>query len=246
MGLMPELVSCVEEDYGWLLPTDIQDEAIPLILGIRYILICYNSYNEVKIFLFIRRRRCNGSGRDRKRKDGYLMPFPIMRENRHLPIILFIAAFALPLIQLMHERLKFLQEETVAEKSSSPRVKKEIFSINAQDKDSSFEFTPTTQGFSCKVKLWQPCSISPRSIAFHYNDQIKADDPTLANASSWFGARATHGVKSGSHYYECRVDSLSPQPTCRVGWSTIASHLELGKDEHGNRQTNRIYDSARI
>jgi hypothetical protein len=146
MGLMPELVSCVEEDYGWLLPTDIQDEAIPLILGIRYILICYY---EVKIFLFIRRRRCNGSGRDRERKDGYLMPFSILRENRHLPIILFIAAFALPLIQLTHERLKFLQEETVAEKS-------EILSISAQDKDSSFEFTPTTQGFSCKVKLWQP------------------------------------------------------------------------------------------
>lgn len=33
MGLMPELIQCIEEEYGWLLPTDVQDEAIPLILG---------------------------------------------------------------------------------------------------------------------------------------------------------------------------------------------------------------------
>ena len=44
MGLMPELVSCVEEDYGWLLPTDIQDEAIPLILGLGTIDNLYNKY----------------------------------------------------------------------------------------------------------------------------------------------------------------------------------------------------------
>ena len=48
-------------------------------------------------------------------------------------------------------------------------------------------------------------------------------------------------MNSGSHYFECRVDSLSPQPTCRVGWSTIASHLELGKDEHGNRLTSATF-----
>jgi ATP-dependent RNA helicase DDX1 len=33
LGLLPELVYAVEEEAGWLLPTDIQDEAIPLILG---------------------------------------------------------------------------------------------------------------------------------------------------------------------------------------------------------------------
>lgn len=32
MGLMPELVDFVQS-IGWVLPTDIQDEAIPLILG---------------------------------------------------------------------------------------------------------------------------------------------------------------------------------------------------------------------
>lgn len=33
LGLCPELVRAVEVDLGWLLPTDVQDEAIPLILG---------------------------------------------------------------------------------------------------------------------------------------------------------------------------------------------------------------------
>lgn len=32
LGLMPELVRGVDE-LGWLLPSDVQDEAIPLILG---------------------------------------------------------------------------------------------------------------------------------------------------------------------------------------------------------------------
>lgn len=33
LGLMDELVTTVESDFGWIRPTDIQDEAIPLILG---------------------------------------------------------------------------------------------------------------------------------------------------------------------------------------------------------------------
>ena len=32
LGLLPELLKAID-DLGWLLPTDIQDEAIPLILG---------------------------------------------------------------------------------------------------------------------------------------------------------------------------------------------------------------------
>ena len=155
----------------------------------------------------------------------------------HIPLIdLIAAAFALPLIQLIHERLKFLQEETVADKSPSSIA---VVSINAQYKDSSFEFSPSEQGFSCKVI--ESFSLSTHLIICYHDDQIKAEDPAIASSSSWFGARATHGVNSGSHYFECRVDSLSPQPTCRVGWSTIASHLELGKDEHGNRLTNATF-----
>lgn len=33
LGLAPELIRAVKEDLGYLLPTNVQDEAIPLILG---------------------------------------------------------------------------------------------------------------------------------------------------------------------------------------------------------------------
>lgn len=32
LGLLPELLKAID-DQSWLLPTDVQDEAIPLILG---------------------------------------------------------------------------------------------------------------------------------------------------------------------------------------------------------------------
>lgn len=33
LGLLPELVRTIEDEFQWSLPTAIQDEAIPLILG---------------------------------------------------------------------------------------------------------------------------------------------------------------------------------------------------------------------
>jgi hypothetical protein len=33
LGLLPELLETIEDDFRWTLPTAIQDEAIPLILG---------------------------------------------------------------------------------------------------------------------------------------------------------------------------------------------------------------------
>lgn len=33
LGLLPELVQTVEEDFDWILPSAIQDECIPLLLG---------------------------------------------------------------------------------------------------------------------------------------------------------------------------------------------------------------------
>ena len=33
LGLLPELVQACEEDFDWILPSAIQDEAIPLLLG---------------------------------------------------------------------------------------------------------------------------------------------------------------------------------------------------------------------
>jgi superfamily II DNA/RNA helicase len=33
LGLMSELIQTIEEDFDWLLPSAIQDECIPLLLG---------------------------------------------------------------------------------------------------------------------------------------------------------------------------------------------------------------------
>jgi ATP-dependent RNA helicase DDX1 len=46
----------------------------------------------------------------------------------------------------------------------------------------------------------------------------------------WAGGRASHGVRGGKYYFECVVRGNG---ICRVGWSTMAASLELGKDTHG-------------
>lgn len=46
----------------------------------------------------------------------------------------------------------------------------------------------------------------------------------------WAGVRASHGVRSGKYYFEGTVSGTG---LCRIGWSTKASALELGKDSHG-------------
>eukprot|EP01040_Poterioochromonas_malhamensis_P016592 gene16592-18877_t len=63
LGLMPEILQAIEE-LGWMLPTDIQDESIPLILGGGDVMGAAET----------------GSGKT--------------------------AAFGLPVLQLVHERLK--------------------------------------------------------------------------------------------------------------------------------------------
>ena len=40
LGLLPELVQACEEDFDWILPSAIQDEAIPLLLGGGDVMVC--------------------------------------------------------------------------------------------------------------------------------------------------------------------------------------------------------------
>ena len=123
----------------------------------------------------------------------------------------FLAAFALPTIQLVHERLKDLygcNNNKVGEFKSEISTAK-VVRLNENDRDLTFDATPT---LSCR---------------------IQSNDPSAGLTSTWCGARATHGVNKGSFYIEFRIQGESPVPTCRVGWSTIAAHLELGKDKHG-------------
>jgi ATP-dependent RNA helicase DDX1 len=164
VGLMPELIKSTTE-LEWHLPTDVQDEAIPLILGGGDVMAAAET----------------GSG-----KTG---------------------AFCLPIIQVVHERLRdssgggrSRNRNSSSSASSPAAIQVHHVTINENDKDSLMEIG--AGGLSC--------SSSAEKL--------------------WVGARATHGVNKGVYYYEATVTGTG---LCRLGWSTMAAHLEIGKDVHG-------------
>lgn len=107
------------------------------------------------------------------------------------------AAFCLPMIQCVYERLRDLshKEDSVPAKRRAVEI-----TLNSEDKDLQLDINNNGLGCSC------------------------------SSGGIWAGARATHGVKGGKHYYEVEVKGTG---ICRVGWSSMAAHLELGKDSHG-------------
>ena len=139
LGLMPELLRAVDE-LEWLLPTDVQDEAIPLILGGGDVCAAAET----------------GSGKT--------------------------AAFCLPMLQCVHERLRELSETDLKAKGG---------------KDNS----DNPSG-----------SAGPSRVLINENDKdnllLLSEDGYEATGQAqkqWAGARATHGVKSGSYYFEVKV-----------------------------------------
>ena len=161
LGLMPELLRAVDE-LDWHLPTDVQDEAIPLILGGGDVMVAAET----------------GSGKT--------------------------AAFCLPMIQCVHERLRESGGDSTAASSSS-------------SSSSSAPVTPEVR------------------ISDNDKDNIVSVSANGLTASSaaekqWAGARATHGVKGGKCYYEAIISGAG---ICRMGFSTMAAHHELGRDAHG-------------
>lgn len=153
LGLMPELVRAVAE-MEWNLPTDVQDEAIPLILGGGDVMVASET----------------GSGKT--------------------------AAFSLPMIQCVHERIRDSSKEVSVKTCASASIQ---IKLNINDKDSMCDILEN--GHAC-----------------------------YSGSKNWCGCRATHGVRKGRCYYEAliRGDGI-----CRVGWSTMAAHYEIGKDKQG-------------
>jgi ATP-dependent RNA helicase DDX1 len=103
LGLAPELIKAVYEDMGWFLPTDIQDEAIPLILGGGDVMAAAET----------------GSGKT--------------------------AAFALPMVQLVHETIRGVARQTEAIVPIEPMD----VAMSSHDKDSLFQ---VTDGSVCENK----------------------------------------------------------------------------------------------
>ncbi len=183
LGLLPELLHAID-DLGWQLPTDIQDEAIPLILGGGDVMGAAET----------------GSGKT--------------------------AAFALPLIQSVYERLKHLDEKSQSLASPGGNKKRKVDSVAGASPPAAHQKQVSSSSSPAPI------------ITLNSNDRDKdlvlsancLNCSYVTNGSEWMGARSTHGVRQGKVYFEMKVLGKG---NCRVGCSTLSAHLELGKDEYG-------------
>ncbi|PSC75014.1 ATP-dependent RNA helicase DDX1 [Micractinium conductrix] len=133
-GVAPELISAVDE-LGWTLPTPIQAEAVPLILGGGDVMAAAET----------------GSG-----KTG---------------------AFALPVLQIVHEALRTRQAARQAGGGggTAPSAQRSLCVLNAEDRDAVFAISG--DGLRCQARSEQ----------------------------AWGGCRGTVGAFSGRVYYEATV-----------------------------------------
>jgi ATP-dependent RNA helicase DDX1 len=113
------------------------------------------------------------------------------------------AAFCLPILQMCHETLR---NKSVLEDSSRD--------------------TMTSDSMKLDVKL----NASDKDVVLKVsNDCLEC---TSTADKLWVGIRATHGFKSGAYAYECVIQG-DPNGLCRLGWSSISSKLDLGRDLQG-------------
>uniref|UniRef100_A0A0B7AKG3 ATP-dependent RNA helicase n=1 Tax=Arion vulgaris TaxID=1028688 RepID=A0A0B7AKG3_9EUPU len=160
MGVMPEIARAVEE-MDWSLPTDVQAEAIPMILGGGDVLMAAET----------------GSG-----KTG---------------------AFCLPILQIVYESMKDLQEGKGAGKkaASGGSAKSPHWRMNVHDRGDAMAIDP--DGLLCQAR--------------HQTD--------------WHGTRSNKSVHGkGKYYYE---GTVTDEGLCRLGWSMQNAKLDLGTDKFG-------------
>ena len=112
------------------------------------------------------------------------------------------AAFALPVLQIVHETLA--EEARAAERGADAQTTGCVPSLevrlSADDRDALLAIAP--DGLLCQCR----------------------------SERAWSGCRASAGVATGRHFFECCVND---DGFVRVGWSSAAAALELGTDSHG-------------
>ncbi len=179
IGVLPELIRAVDE-LGWTLPSAIQAEAIPLLLGGGDVLAAAET----------------GSGKT--------------------------AAFALPMLQLVHEALR--RGQGSAHVPSSPTSSSAAGSASSASSSSiSDDHVDNNEHLPAPVVLnssdREPMlSISPDGLSC----QSRAEN-------AWQGVRATVGAHGGKVCFEVAIED---DGLCRIGWSTQAAALEIGADAH--------------
>jgi len=102
--------------------------------------------------------------------------------------------------------------------------------------------------FLCRV-------VSPDSVLLALHDRaqqltVSDDRMWLTGAKFYCTARATHGVKKGTWYYEMRISEMPEGGAVRVGWAQKNANLQapLGFDKFGyscrSRKGTRFHDSV--
>ncbi|KAL4855255.1 ATP-dependent RNA helicase DDX1 [Chlorella vulgaris] len=172
----PELIKAVEE-LDWTLPTPIQAEAVPLILGGGDVLAAAET----------------GSGKT--------------------------AAFALPVLQIVHESLRARQKAAPSDFGAAS---------NGQAASHGGDGQPSTASTA-------PAPIPPCLLNLEDRDDIVAIAAgglrcQARGEGMWGGCRATRGASGGKVYFEATV---ADEGLCRVGWATRFASLDLGTDRHG-------------
>ena len=189
LGVCPSFITGLEQQ-GWDIPTPIQQECIPLVLGGGDVLAAAET----------------GSGKT--------------------------AAFALPVLQNVHETLVRLKKANASSSASSSASAASSSSRNQNEQKKK------------KTSTGQPPHQNENQLIDQQQNNSRCQlstedrDPMLAVSSdglvcqsrgerNWSGCRATLGVHShGTFYYEVTVRD---EGLCRVGWScTTAAKLELG------------------
>lgn len=174
-GVLPEIAKAIEE-MEWTLPTDVQAEAIPLILGGGDVLMAAET----------------GSG-----KTG---------------------AFCLPILQIVWETLRDLEEGKVGKHSGGGSAAVAPWTMSFFDRGSAMAVTP--DGMRCQSREFK----------------------------EWHGCRATTGVKGkGKYYYEatvtdeglCRVGWSTQQAnldlgTCAFGYGFGGTGKKSNKKQFDN------------
>jgi ATP-dependent RNA helicase DDX1 len=204
-----------------MLPSDIQDEAIPLILGGGDIMAAAETGSGA--FLL----GCSGLAQWFSDTGGpHLVVDPCLvvkelpaRVTLECSVWFFVGktgAFALPAIQIAHEYRRTGRTAAAAsgvpsspDSGSRPTKKARVDRSQLSIEDRSPMLAVSPDGLSCQCR----------------------------QERDWAGVRSNKGVLRGKFYYEALIcdDGL-----CRFGWSTASASLDLGTDRFGAQLRERV------